>query len=218
MHIIVIGGGRTGRAFIERATENAHEVVVVEKDRERAQRLSADFDCLVINADAASREIMDEAGLDRADAVVATTRDDSVNLMVSLMATQASVGWVVSTIDDEDHLDMFDDLGVDAVESPQRLAGRHLYDRIVRPKVRDSIKVSGDVEVLDVEVSQGSDVAGRPLSELVSAGILGDQSIIAAVIRNEDVIVPKGSTTLEPGDLVTLLSRTDTATDITESF
>jgi len=218
MHMIVVGGGRTGRSFAERAIVNNHQVVIVEQDAERAQALSSDFDCLVINADAASREIMEEAGLDRADAVVATTRNDSVNLMVALMASQRDVEWIVSTLEDDRHRNLFDHMGAAAVESPQRLTGQILYDRIARPKVQDFMELSNGVEIQEVEVTESGEVVGQSLAELVENGLIGQHTIVVAIVRSGEVIVPKGGTSLEVDDTVTLLTQTHRSEDVSRYF
>jgi len=218
MYVIIVGGGRTGQEFAELAIADNHQVVMIEQQAERARELSATFDCMVLHADAASREILAEAGLQKADAVVATTRDDSVNLMVSLLASQQDVEWVVTTIEDESHIDLFHEMGVHTVESPQRLTGRHLYHRIRRPKVRDFMELSDRVEVIEVEVTERAEVLGQTLAELVERGLVDENTIFVAILRDGEIIVPKGGTELQVGDVVTLLTETENGSDITGFF
>jgi trk system potassium uptake protein TrkA len=218
MYVIIVGGGRTGQAFAELAIADNHQVVMIEERSDRAQELSATFDCLVLHADAASREILEEAGLQKADAVVATTRNDSVNLMVSLLASQQDVEWVVTIMEDESHTDLFHEIGVHTVESPQRLTGRHLYQRIRRPKVRDFMELSDRVEVMEVEVTEQAEVLGQPLADLVERGLVDENTIFVAILRDDEIIVPKGGTELQVGDVVTLLTETDSGSNITGFF
>ena len=88
MYIVVVGAGPTGRRIVELATADQHEVVVVEANEERAGGLSADFDCLVLYGDAASRPLLEEAGVPGADALIATTDDDATNLMVVMLGRE----------------------------------------------------------------------------------------------------------------------------------
>ena len=102
MYIVVVGAGRTGSKVIELATQDEHEVVVVERDQELAEEASTTYDCMVINADAASKEIMLEAGVQEADALISTTENDSVNLMIQMLGKQYGVETLVSSINASD--------------------------------------------------------------------------------------------------------------------
>lgn len=118
MYIIVIGAGRTGSTVIDLATQDNNEVVVIERDTTLAEEVSASYDCLVINADAASKEILLEAGIEEADALISTTETDAVNLMVTMLGRDYGVDTLVSSVNNPTHIDLFEDLGVSIVENP----------------------------------------------------------------------------------------------------
>ncbi|MFH1609956.1 MAG: NAD-binding protein, partial [Candidatus Bipolaricaulota bacterium] len=82
MYLIVVGAGGIGCAIVDIAARERHNVAVIERDPKKAEAVSRRYDVLVINADAASAEILREAGVERADALIATTHDDATNLMV----------------------------------------------------------------------------------------------------------------------------------------
>ncbi|MBS3813392.1 NAD-binding protein, partial [Candidatus Bipolaricaulota bacterium] len=82
MYMIIVGVGEIGRSLIDVASKEANDLVVIEKDREKAENVSRQFDLDIYTADAASQDLLLEAGADRADALVATTSDDATNLMV----------------------------------------------------------------------------------------------------------------------------------------
>ena len=137
MHIIIIGSGRTGKHVIEAAVKDNHDVFVIEKNKEIADWVASHFDCVVIHADATSIEALKEANAEKADAIIVTTNDDAVNSLVILLAKQLGVNRLVSSVNNEEHLSVFEQLGTDTVESPYRLNGRYLYRAVQGPNVKE---------------------------------------------------------------------------------
>ncbi|ERG91808.1 MAG: K+ transport system, NAD-binding component, partial [Haloquadratum walsbyi J07HQW1] len=90
MYLVVVGAGDIGTPLIEIATRGGNEVVVIEHDDERAEHAATDHDCLVINDDATVKDTLVDAGADRADALISTTDQDAVNIMVCLLAKNST--------------------------------------------------------------------------------------------------------------------------------
>jgi trk system potassium uptake protein TrkA len=218
MYIIVVGAGRTGQKVIDLATRRDHEVVAVERNQARAEEVSAAHDCLVINADAASRSIMLEAGIEEADALIATTADDSVNLMTSMLGERYGVDILVSSVDDPDHRDIIGSLGVNTVESPHELIGRYLFRAVERPAILDFMRLEEGAEVLELTVSGKAPVVGATLDEADREGLIDEDSIVVAVQRDEAVLIPRGGTRIQAGDHVTILSLHGAAPRVTQPF
>jgi len=218
MYIIVVGAGRTGSKVIELATQDDNEVVVIERDQELAEEASATYDCMVINADAASKEIMLEAGVQEADALISTTENDSVNLMISMLGKQYGVETLVSSINDPEHMELFGDLGVSIVESPHELNGQYLYRAVQRPAIRDFMEVGGGGEIFEVTVEQGAPIAGLSLVDADSEGLLPQETIIVAIVRDGDLHIPRGKSDIQVGDTVTIFAKNGASDTITEAF
>ena len=218
MYIIVVGAGRTGSKVIELATQDDNEVVVIERDQELAEEASATYDCMVINADAASKEIMLEAGVQEADALISTTENDSVNLMISMLGKQYGVETLVSSINDPEHMELFGDLGVSIVESPHELNGQYLYRAVQRPAIRDFMEVGGGGEIFEVTVEQGAPIAGLSLVDADSEGLLPQETIIVAIVRDGDLHIPRGKSDMQVGDTVTIFAKNGASDTITEAF
>lgn len=218
MYIIVIGAGRTGGTVIERATRENHEVVVVERDPEVAEEVSTTYDCLVINADATSTEILVEAGIESADAIIATTENDSVNLMVSMLGRDFGVETIVSSINDPEHIDLFEDLGVNVVESPHRLNGRYLYRTVKRPAISDFMQIADGAEIFEVTVEAGAPIAGLRLSDADTDDLLPDETVLVAIVRGGDLLVPRGDSEIRAGDRVTVFAMNGATEHVTAAF
>ena len=218
MYIIIVGAGNIGTPLIEIATRNENEVVVIERATERAERAAHDFDCLVLNDDATVMDTLEEAGADRADALISTTDQDATNIMVSLLGTELEIPSIVSVVHNPEHMDVFRRIGVHTMENPQRLIAEYLYRAVKRPSIVDYMRVGDTAEVFEITVAEGSAIAGRSLATAASEGHISDDMLIVALERDGDIITPRGNTTIEGGDLVTVFSATGATPAVTDVF
>ena len=218
MYIIVVGAGRTGSKVIELATQDEHEVVVVERDQELAEAASATYDCMVINADAASEEIMLEAGVQESDALISTTENDSVNLMIQMLGKQYDVETLVSSINEPQHMELFGNLGVNVVESPHELNGQYLYRAVQRPAIQDSMQVGAGGEIFELTVDEGAPIAGLTLVDADANGLLPEETVIVAIVRDDELDIPRGESDIQAGDTVTIFAKGGASDRITDAF
>lgn len=130
MNIIIVGAGLIGSSFVGLALEENHQVTAIEKNEEKARSLLQKYDIKVLNADIAEGDILKEAHIDRADMIVATTSDDSVNLMAMFLGKEQGVSNLVTLINNRQHQTMFERLGVKVVVSPEDIIAQRLYDFI----------------------------------------------------------------------------------------
>lgn len=218
MHIIIIGSGRTGKHVVEAAVQDNHDVFVIEKDKSTADWVATHFDCVVINADATSAEALKEAKANKADAIIVTTNDDAVNSLVILLAKQLGVKRLVSSVNNEDHLSVFENLGIDTVESPYRLNGRYLYRAVQGPNVKEFLDLGDGFEVLELVVEKDAVIANKLVKELNKERTLPNDTRIILIKRNNQVIVPDGETRVFIKDIVVVLSKRNRVTEISDLF
>ena len=218
MYIIVVGAGRTGSKVIELATQDEHEVVAIERDQELAEAASATYDCMVINADAASEDIMLEAGVQESDALISTTENDSVNLMIQMLGKQYDVETLVSSINEPQHMELFGNLGVNVVESPHELNGQYLYRAVQRPAIQDSMQVGPGGEIFELTVDEGAPIAGLTLIDADANGLLPEETVIVAIVRDDELHIPRGESDIQAGDTVTIFAKGGASDRITDAF
>jgi trk system potassium uptake protein TrkA len=220
MYIVIVGAGDIGTPLIEIATGGGNEVVVIEEDEERAERAARMFDCLVIHDDATVRETLEDAGAERADALISTTNRDATNVMVCLLAQELEVPRIVSVVHNPEHLPLFERIGVHSMENPQRLIAGHLYRAVKRPSIVDYMRVGDTAEVFEITVEEGAPVAGRTLLEADDEGLLAEDMLVVAIDRNGegDPITPRGNTRIEAGDLLTVYSAQGATPEVTDVF
>ncbi|WP_435067093.1 potassium channel family protein [Haloplanus sp. C73] len=219
MYIVIVGAGDIGTPLIEVATKSGNEVVVVERDEARAER-AANYDCLVINDDATVKDTLIDAGTDRADALISTTDRDAVNIMVCLLSQELDVPNVVSVVHDPDHMGLFERIGVNTMQNPQRLIAEYLYRAVERPSIVDYMRVGEQAEVFEIDVAADAPVAGQTIRDADEAGLLGDDLFIVAIERadTDTPVVPRGNTTLQPGDRLTVYASSGATDGVTAAF
>lgn len=218
MHIIIVGSGRTGKHVIESAVNDEHEVYVIEKDKRIADWIATHYDCIVIHADATDIESLKEAKAEKADAIIITSNDDAVNALVILLAKQLGVKRLVSAVNNEDHLPVFEQLGADTVESPYRLNGRYLYRAVHGPNVKEFLDLGDGFEVLELIVRPESIVANKLIKELNKEKILPSDTRIILIKRNNQIIIPEGETRVFSNDVVVVLSRRNKVAEVSAIF
>jgi len=219
MYLIIVGAGDIGTPLIDIATRSGNEVVVIERDDRKADKIANEYDCLVLNADATVRETLADAGADQADAVISTTDQDATNVMVCLLAKEFEVPSILSVVHNPEHMSLFRQIGVNTMENPQQLIAEHLYRSVARPAIVDYMRVSDEAEVFEITVAEDAPIAGKTLQEAAS-GDLSDDILVVAIERGDSdkPITPRGNTKIEAGDLLTVYSAVGASPKITDIF
>lgn len=216
MYLIVVGAGKIGSNFIELATQDGNDIVVIEEDERVANEIADEYDCLVINADAAQDDVLVDAGIEKADAVVSTTNLDAVNIMVMLLAQEHDVPSLVSVVRDPKHDDIFEKIGVNVIENPQRLIADYLYHSVRYPAVKDFMDIGKQTELVQITVDENAPITGVDLTTARREGLISEDTVVVAVKRGDEILTPKGNTEIRAGDLVTVFvneSKMDDAVD-----
>jgi len=199
--VLVAGAGLWGAYVADHLIEQGHEVVVVEQDATVARRARASGGRVVITGDACEPSVLDRAGLQTVDTVVAATGDDEDNLVVSLLAKRSyGVPRVVARVNNPKNSWLFtDDWGVDTAVSAPAIMTR-LLDAAVG--IQDVVALlrseHGGVALVEVTLDEDAAAVGKRANELN----LPERSVVVAVVRGERVLPAGGGGPLEPGDEV----------------
>ncbi|ACV11392.1 TrkA-N domain protein [Halorhabdus utahensis DSM 12940] len=220
MYIIIVGAGDIGTPLIDIATRSGNEVVVIEHNTERANRAADRFDCLVLEADATTNATLEDAGAAQADAIVSTTDRDATNIMVSLLAKEYDIPAILSVVHNPEHMNLFEQIGVNTMENPQELIAEYLYRAVARPAIVDYMRIGENAEVFEITVTENAPVAGKTLQETADEDLLSDDVLVVAIERERasEPITPRGNTTIHAGDLLTVYSAVGAEPAITDIF
>lgn len=220
----IVGGGRITFYLINILERLGISCKVVEKNEQRCRELAETFPkALIIHGDGTDPELLAEERMEASDAFIALTDRDEDNLIISLCAHQAGITKVVAKSNRQNYASIARSAGVESVVSPKLTTA----DQILR-KVRGIMNSKGTVmtslyriaegraEAMEFQVSPATLNLGVPLKDLrqkMKAGIL-----VAVVVRNNQVIIPNGSTSLENGDSVIIVARGSGILDLNDIF
>jgi trk system potassium uptake protein TrkA len=220
MYIIIVGAGDIGTPLIDIATRTGNEVVVIERDDAKADRVATEYDCLVLNADATVKETLVDAGAEQADAIISTTDQDATNIMVCLLAQELEIPSVVSVVHNPEHMGLFRQIGVNTMENPQQLIAEYLYRAVARPAIVDYMRIGEEAEVFEITVTEEAPVAGKTLIEADEEGLIGEDTLVVAIEREGTgpPITPRGQTEIRAGDLLTVYSARGADPELTDIF
>lgn len=213
MRVVIAGAGNVGVFLAEDLLGGAHEVVVVEKDPDVAERLKARLPVQWAVGDACEMGTLQAAGLESADVVVAATGDDEDNLVVSLLAKQEfAVPRVVARVNHPKNHWLFKPTwGVDVSVSTPHLLSALVQEAVsVGSLVRLLTFEGSRARLVEVTLADHSPAADRSISEL---GLPRDATIVA-VMREDHVIVPRGDTQLGSGDEILALVTSESEDEV----
>lgn len=214
MYVIVAGGGKVGYYLARTLLSEEHEVLIVERDRRRADAIAEDLGSVVLRGDACEVSTLAEAGASRADVVVAVTGDDEDNLVICQLAKKRfNAGRVVARINNPKNRRIFGKLGVDAAISSTELILTQIQQELPGQALIQLVKLRAkELELVEATLGAGSPLVGR---EVGAAG-LPENSSLLLILREGEAIIPSGQTVLQQGDEVVALARTESESALRE--
>ncbi|MXQ07246.1 Trk system potassium transporter TrkA [Alphaproteobacteria bacterium GH1-50] len=204
--VVIIGGGNVGLA-VAKALEGQTERLrakVIEKNRDIAERAADSLErTIVLHGDGLNMELLAEAGVDRADALLAVTDDDKTNLLASVRAKQAGVGMTVALVNDPTLLPLMEPLEIDAYINPRATTVSSILRHIRHGRVRGVYSIGdAEAEVIEAQVLSTSPMAGKRIRDIdFPEGVL-----VGALMKDDKVIRPLGETLIEEGDVVVVFA------------
>jgi len=202
--VAVVGGGVIGTLLARSLAHSGIDCLLMERDRQRAEQLAADLaDTVVLHGDGTDAALLEEEHVAEHDLFCAVTELDEVNLMAALMAKRLGVPRTVSLVHRPDYLDIYRNLGIDVALSPRLAASDHILRHVRRGQLKSLTELEeGQAQVLEFVAVEGSRVAGMALQRLN----LPRGCIIGAIVKDDQVIVPRGADVIAPGDSVVVLT------------
>ena len=214
MYVVIIGGGRVGKDLAKLLLPEGHDVVLMEKDERLAEQLSKEFDALIIEGDGTDLDYLKDAGLNKADVLVAVTGDDKTNLIACQLAKRMfKVPTVIGRVNKPKNEGVFSSLGIENTVSTTRASSMQIKNNIGDSRTVLTVG-ERDAQLLEFNVTEESPVSHKKIKH---AG-LPKGAIIVDIVRGENSVIPDGNTQLKPDDIVTVLARVNTVKQVKKLF
>jgi trk/ktr system potassium uptake protein len=216
MYVLVAGAGKVGWNLARELIAKGHEVTLVEGNRRRYLIVEQELEHAVQYGDATELWILERAGIQRADMVIAVTGDDEDNMLICQVAKEKYlVDRIIARVNNPRNLQHFKLLDILPAVSATDLILRLIEHEVPKYGLVHLLDLEEEqLEIIEMEVSDDAPAAGRKVIDID----LPEGSLIISVLREGGGIVPKGDTVIEAGDEVLLVLDPGIEADLTAQF
>lgn len=211
MKIIIIGDGKTGYSLAENLSKEDNDISIIDKNAEALRKADEYLDVRCIKGNGVSTSILAEAGINECDLLIAATASDEMNMVCCLTGKKLGATHTVARIRDPEYADELSllktELGLDLVFNPERAAAREIARMLRFPQAMNvEIFAKGRVEMIEVRVTDAMPIVGMKLRDISSKM---SSSLIGAVLRGNEAIIPKGDFEILTGDTIYIVGKPD---------
>src|SRR5689334_8519804 len=215
-YVIIAGAGKVGWNLARELLEKGHEVTCIEQDRRRYLTVEQELEHAVQYGDATELWVLERAGIQRADLVVAVTGDDEDNLLICQVAKEKYLcDRIIARVNNPRNYDHFKLLGIQPAISATDLILRLIEHEVPRYGLVHLLALEEErLEIIELEVNPEAPTVGERISDIV----LPEGSLIISVLREGSGFVPRPDTVIEAGDEVLLVLNPGLEKAITAYF
>ena len=224
MKILIINGGQIGKNIADRLLSKdelrimfrsvEHQITFIEEDEMVCKELEQRFHMPIIQGDGTKAEIIEQAGVKNIDVAIAASNDDGRNVIVALQAKRVGIKQVIAIIHDTDYITLLEEKGIVTISVPLSTAAM-VENFLDRPGVAQLFEIDrGVASLLGVTISEKATVVGKLIREID----IPNECVVAAIIRGNDFVVPRGETIINANDHVVFVGPAKTITRAREIF
>ena len=216
MFIIVVGGGKVGRFLINDLSKKGHKVVLIEQNKEKGEFIKEKYGIEVVHGDGSEKEVLEKAGVEEVEVLLAVTKDDQDNLVICQMAErQFDVPQTFTTVNTPGNEKLFDWLGVNVAVSSASILSALVDQEVAINDLKTLLaKDQEELKMVRIVVSSESKIINTKLKEIN----LPLESVMVTILRGDKPIVPRGNTKILPEDLLVVLTKPEFEGELYEIF
>jgi len=216
VYVVIAGAGKVGSNLARELIERGNEVTVLENSRRRYLVLEEELEHAIQYGDATELWVLDRAGIQRADLVVAVTGDDEDNILICQMAKDKYMcERIIARVNNPRNLQHFQLLGIQPAVSATDLILRLIEHEVPQYGLVHLLDLRDEqLEIIEIEVGQASPAASRAVQDIA----IPEGALIISVLRGGRGFVPKADTVIEAGDEVLLVLDPGLEAEITAQF
>jgi Trk K+ transport system NAD-binding subunit len=224
MRVLIIGGSEQGANIADRLLTQdefrmvfrsaAYQITFVEEDEDRCDELESRYNVPIFQGDPTKQSILEQTEPHEFEVAIAATDDDETNTLAALQAKRLGIERVMAIVRDTSYIPLLEENGIVCISAPYATAAM-VESHLDRPEVADLFEIeSGLASLIDMNVSEGAKVAGRKIQEI---GV-PDQCVVAALIRDDEFVVPRGNTIVQEGDHVIFVGPNEAVQEAHDLF
>ena len=206
MRVVIIGAGKVGDSLSFHLAKEGCDVVVVDRNLKKLEKISTSYDVMTIEGNATSREVLINADVAHADMVLAVTSSDEVNALCCIMAKHLGAKYTISRMRSPDFAEQAEfftgSLGIDMMLNPEQEAARFISRTLKYPSAfQVETFADGRINLVEIELKgDHCSIAGEKLLNVNKK--LGTNITVVCVTRDEESIIPNGNFEFQLGDYV----------------
>ena len=224
MNILIIGGGNLGTNIADRLLKKdefrmvfrsaEYQITFIEQEDERCEKLEKRYNVPIFQGDGTKQEILSQVEPDKMDVAIAATNNDERNSIIALQAKRLGVKKVIAIARDPDYVPLLEESGIVCISAPYATSAM-VENYLDRPIMADLFQIEGGVaNLIDVEVPENGVVVDKEIQEID----IPDQCVVAAIIRDDEFVVPRGKTKIITHDHVVIVGPGDSIQTVYELF
>ena len=214
--ILIIGGGNIGFNLAKNLEESfdSARVKIIEKNKARAELIASQLNnTIVINGDALDEEVLIEANIDEVQTVLALTNDDEDNLMVSVLVekfakdnSESKNKRTMALTNKPNYSLLQSSLKIDDFIDPRMNTVSSILKHIHKGSIENAYSIlNGEYEIIEAEIIETSDLINKELKN----SNLPDEIRVGAILRRDEVVIPRSNFVFKKEDIVVLLAKKD---------
>ncbi|MCG2590623.1 amino acid permease [Rhodohalobacter sulfatireducens] len=211
MNILIIGGGNLGTNIADRLLKQdefrmvfrsaEYQITFIEQDDDRCEKLERRYNVPIFQGDGTKQELLEQVEPQKMDVAIAATNDDQRNSIMALQAKRLGIKRVIAIARDPDYVSLLEDSGIVCISAPYATAAM-VENYLDRPVMADLFEIEGGVaNLIDVEVPGDGAVVGMEIQQID----IPEECVVAAIIRDEEFVVPRGKTIIQKEDHVVVV-------------
>lgn len=214
MNIIVVGCGKVGRMLASKLNSEGHNVTMVDQDGARVKSFVSKYDIMGVVGNCATHTTLEEAGIKKADIMIAVTGSDELNMLSCVIANKYNGVRTIARVRDNAYFDdasyLRDELGLALIINPEYNTAKEIASILNFPS---AISVEpffgGKVEILKFKLPEGNNLVGKTVKDAAATYKL--KVLFAVVERGDDVFIPDGDFAFEERDIISVVTTHRTA-------
>jgi len=213
--VMILGGGKIGVGLAHKL-EKQIDVTLIESDREKSVKLAYELKKTeVFRADGTEIDALAREGILHMDAFIAVTSDDETNILSCLLAKHLKIQKTIALVNRVNYLPLMPVIGIDSTVNVRLSTANAILRLVRRGEILSVASFHGiEAEAFEFEVKKPIKIVGKPFKKLG----LPEGSLIAAIVRGEEVFVPYGNSTIEAGDRVIIFALPEAIPSIEKRF